>query len=95
MRDLVAERIHSERSLARAHLESCNLLPDAYQPLCPTAVLTEDFMLMVPRRAEADGPVSCNSVAFAGSIFVRSREEQEHVRQRGPLRILTAVGFEW
>lgn len=52
-------------------------------------------MMVVPRRAEADGPVSCNAVAFAGSIFVKSSEEQDYVRQQGPLCILAAVGFEW
>lgn len=40
-------------------------------------------------------PCSCNSVAFAGSIFVRSREEQQFVRERGPLHVLTATGFPW
>ena len=38
---------------------------------------------------------SCNSVAFAGSIFVRSLEEQQFVRERGPLHVLTATGFPW
>ena len=51
--------------------------------------------MLAPRRAEAEGPVACNSVAFAGSIFVRSREEQDFVRQRGPLHVLTATGFPW
>ncbi|PSC73596.1 ATP adenylyltransferase [Micractinium conductrix] len=58
-------------------------------------VCTRDFMLLVPRRAEADGPVGCNSVAFAGSIFVRSKEEIAYVAGKGPLPILAAVGFEW
>ena len=40
-------------------------------------------------------PCSCNSVAFAGSIFVRSREEQQAVIQQGPLHILAATGYEW
>lgn len=154
-------------------------------PHPPAAVCTRDFMLLVPRRAEADGPVgwagvqgfeeglrrlgmdgivavaqsapaglpadstplstcpvgcaqlrrqlpprqarqrrtcllqppanglppnprplslharpallrrSCNSVAFAGSIFVRSKEEIAYVAGKGPLPILAAVGFEW
>lgn len=98
----------------------------------PPPVLTTEFMLLVPRRAEGDGPVrcllcgadsaivqlhaactlhggngvplsprlpstlcSCNAVAFAGSIFVKSLEEQRYVEQRKPLHILSAVGFEW
>lgn len=58
-------------------------------------VCTRDFMMVVPRRQEADGPVSCNSVAFAGSIFVRSLEEVQYVHERGPLSILAATGYEW
>ncbi|KAL4423467.1 hypothetical protein ABPG77_005419 [Micractinium sp. CCAP 211/92] len=58
-------------------------------------VCTRDFMMLVPRRRESDGPVSCNSVAFAGSIFVRSVEEVQYVAQRGPLSILTSTGYEW
>lgn len=40
-------------------------------------------------------PCSCNSVAFGGSMFVRSTEEVQYVAQRGPLRILAATGYEW
>lgn len=52
-------------------------------------------MLVVPRRAEAVGPVAANSVAFAGSLFVRSRDEIEFVKQQGPLAVLAAVGYPW
>ena len=52
-------------------------------------------MLVVPRRAEAEGAFSCNSVAFAGSLFVRSAEEQAFVRERGPLHVLAATGYPW
>ena len=115
-----------------------SLLPCPVLLCAPTAVCTADFMMLVPRRHEAAGPVrcggsscraalllfwcvfaaldavskphvvllgaypppptlsrSCNSVAFAGSIFVRSREEQQAVVQQGPLHILTATGYEW
>eukprot|EP00887_Chlorella_sp_A99_P007671 scaffold20.g7671.t1 len=58
------------------------------------ALLTRDFLMMVPRSAESAGPVSCNSVAFAGSFFVRSEEELAYVR-RDPLAVLAAVGFPW
>ena len=64
-------------------------------PLSYNMVLTRTFMMLVPRRAEADGPISCNSVAFAGSFFVRSTEELGYVRGTGPMRILSSVGFPW
>lgn len=50
---------------------------------------------MLSDHAPLVPPCSCNSVAFAGSIFVRSREEQQFVRERGPLHVLTATGFPW
>ena len=64
-------------------------------PPPPLAVCTPDFMLVVPRSHEACGPCSCNAVAYAGSLFVRSAEELEYARVRGPLHILTATGYPW
>ena len=58
------------------------------------ALLTRRFLMLVPRSSEAAGPVNCNSVAFAGSFFVRSEEELAYVR-RDPLGILAAVGVPW
>lgn len=58
-------------------------------------LMTKDFMLVVPRRCEYDGPVGCNSVAFAGSFFVRSKEELDYVSTRGPINVLKTVGWEW
>jgi ATP adenylyltransferase len=56
-------------------------------------VMTHHFMMVVPRRHEGAGPVSCNAMAFAGSFFVRSTEELEYVRRAGPLHILESVGY--
>lgn len=67
----------------------------AGDPFSYNMLFTRRFLMLVPRAAEADGPVSCNSVAFAGSFFVRSREEVEYVRERGPMRVLAAVGLPW
>jgi len=58
-------------------------------------LMTKDFMLLVPRRCEYDGPVGCNSVAFAGSFFVRSKEELDYVSTKGPMNVLKTVGWEW
>jgi ATP adenylyltransferase len=62
-------------------------------PASYNLVLTRRFFLAAPRRAEADGPVSVNAVGFAGSFFVRSAAELEHVRAAGPMAILARVGF--
>ena len=58
-------------------------------------LMTKSFMLIVPRRSEYDGPIGCNSVAFAGSFFVRSKDELDYVSTRGPMNILKTVGWEW
>lgn len=58
-------------------------------------LMTKQFMLIVPRKCEYDGPVGCNSVAFAGSFFVRSKEELDYVCTRGPINVLKTVGWEW
>jgi ATP adenylyltransferase len=62
-------------------------------PASYNLVLTRRFFLAAPRRAEADGPVSVNAMGFAGSFFVRSAAELEHVRAAGPMAILARVGF--
>lgn len=56
-------------------------------------IFTSRFMMVVPRRSESFGPVSCNAMAFAGSFFVRSKQELEFIRHEGPLRVLEEVGF--
>ena len=58
-------------------------------------VLTDAFMMLVPRRTEFCGPVAVNSMGFAGSMLVRSQEELEYIRAEGPMRILAAVSVPW
>jgi len=50
-----------------------------------------DWMLVVPRVAECWQEISINALAFAGSLFVRDREQLELIRSAGPLSILQAV----
>ena len=52
---------------------------------------TRDWMLMVPRSQGMLGPVSVNSLGFAGSLVVQDEKEFEIVRQTGPWRMLAAV----
>jgi ATP adenylyltransferase len=58
-------------------------------------VLTDRYMMLVPRTKEAVGPVAVNSMGFAGSMLVRSKEEQEFIRTQTPMRILAAVAKPW
>lgn len=74
---------------------------DSEQPLiAPGApsfnvLLTRRHMALVPRSREAWGPVAVNSMGYAGSLLVRSREELDYIEAEGPLRILTEVGQPW
>lgn len=56
-------------------------------------VMTQHFMLVVPRKEESTGPVSCNAMAFAGSFFVRGTDELAFIREQGPLKVLADVGY--
>ncbi|KXZ56040.1 hypothetical protein GPECTOR_2g1592 [Gonium pectorale] len=58
-------------------------------------LLTRQWLMLVPRRAERFGPLAPNSLAFAGTMLVRSEEELEFVRQAGPSGILAQVGEPW
>ena len=48
------------------------------------------------RRMLRDSP-ACDHLlqGFAGTLFVRSEEEVEHLRQRSILQLLTDVGLPW
>ena len=50
-----------------------------------------DWLLAVPRVAECFGSVSVNALGFAGSLFVKDREQLEAVRAAGPMAVLRAV----
>lgn len=55
-------------------------------------LVTRECLLLVPRTQEKWQDVSVNSLAYAGSLFVRDREQIERLRQAGPLAVLAAVG---
>lgn len=54
-------------------------------------LLTRRWMMVVPRSREHCGSVSINAMGFAGSLFVRDRQELEQVRDTGPMEVLRAV----
>ncbi|MBO3704939.1 MAG: phosphorylase [Candidatus Accumulibacter sp.] len=54
-------------------------------------LVAADWMLVVPRCAECWHGISINALAFAGSLFVRDREQLELIRRTGPLSVLQAV----
>ena len=54
-------------------------------------LLRRRWMLVVARSRECFETISINALGFAGSLFVRTRAEQERVRAVGPMRVLRAV----
>ncbi len=59
------------------------------QPYC--LLVTRSWMLVVPRSSEHFEDISLNSLAFAGSLFVRNEQQLERLAAYGPLRALADV----
>lgn len=83
-------------ALYRQMLASVSITPlrvrDQVQHSTPYNLLvTERWMLLVPRSVEHFGPISVNSLGFAGSLFVRNEQELELVKAHGPMTILQSV----
>lgn len=49
------------------------------------------WMLAVPRSRPSVESIPVNGLGFAGSLFVRSRDELDRVRALGPMQVLRAV----
>lgn len=68
------------------NLENTPLKPAAYNLLA-----TRHWLLVVPRLAERSQGISINALGFAGSLFVKDREQLETLKAVGPMAILKAV----
>ncbi|MBS0554336.1 MAG: phosphorylase [Proteobacteria bacterium] len=69
-------------------------MPPQREPMAPYNLLvTRDWLLLVPRRCEKWRHVSVNSLAYAGSLFARTPQQIEELREAGPLAVLSAVGL--
>ena len=67
---------------------AADVLPPSYNLL-----LTSRWMLVVPRSASDNGPVSVNSLGYAGTFLVKSPEALAHLRAVGPWKLLASVGI--
>ena len=54
-------------------------------------LLTERWLMLVPRRRERAGTISINALGFAGALLARSREQAETLRREGLMRALVSV----
>jgi ATP adenylyltransferase len=55
-------------------------------------LVTRRWMLFVPRSRECFESLTVNALGFAGSLFVRTRQELERIRAVGPMHVLEKVG---
>ena len=78
-----------------ALLDGAGLSGDGHAAASYNWLMTRDWMLVVPRGSEFCGPVTVNSLGYAGTFFVRSEEEIEFVTTMGPLRVLAGMGVPW
>ncbi len=54
-------------------------------------LLTRHWMLLVPRSKEHFDSISVNALGYAGSLFVRDRDQFRTVTRAGPMAVLEAV----
>lgn len=54
-------------------------------------VVTHEWMLVVPRSHDRFEGISINTLAFAGSFFVRDAAQLEALTRAGPMRVLAGV----
>jgi ATP adenylyltransferase len=84
--------------LSGAMFRSVGMSPPAREGLtrqsAPYCLLvTREWMLLVPRTREHFEDISLNSLAFAGSLFVRNGRQLERLKAYGPLNALKSVAL--
>lgn len=67
---------------------------DPQQPAPYNLLATNRWMLIVPRRHECFQSISLNALAFAGSFFVRNRQQLRLIEENGPITALCDVTLE-
>jgi sulfate adenylyltransferase (ADP) / ATP adenylyltransferase len=81
----------------RTLLDTVNLRIDPalgnYQSGAYNLLATREWMLIVPRSQEAFATIPVNSLGFAGTLLVRNAEQMQILKEKGPLNILSQVGF--
>ncbi len=77
--------------LAAVGIEGVEVDGAVHQSAPYNLLVADDWMLVVPRVEELFRGVSVNALAFAGSLFVKDREQLDAIQAAGPLHVLRAV----
>jgi ATP adenylyltransferase len=56
-------------------------------------LVTHEWMLVVPRSRDRFEDISINSLAFAGSFFVRDARHAHAIAAAGPMQVLKGVAM--
>jgi len=56
-------------------------------------LMTNKWMMVVPRKAEKYGNIPVNSIGFCGAILVKNEEDLRTLKDVGPLRVLEHLAF--
>ncbi|KAF2274775.1 uncharacterized protein EI97DRAFT_380411 [Westerdykella ornata] len=70
-------------------------LSGSQQPCPHNVVLWRDSLVVIPRRSDALGGVSTNTVGMMGSVWVHQREMADEWIRLGPRKVLEAFGVPW
>jgi ATP adenylyltransferase len=62
-----------------------------FQSAAYNMLVRRSWMLVVPRLRACFESIPVNALGFAGSLFVRSRQDLDRVRTVGPMQVLRAV----
>jgi ATP adenylyltransferase len=74
------------------NLVGLTLEPDTIiQPGAYNLLATRQWMLIIPRSQEAFQSIAVNSLGFAGSLFVRDRQQLQLLKELSPMTVLTKV----
>lgn len=58
-------------------------------------LMTEEWMLLVPRSKNCYNEISINALGFGGALFVYNSEKLEVIKKSGPFSFLKNVGIEF
>lgn len=63
-------------------------------PVCPhNVVLTQDWIILIPRRSKVFHGITANSAGMMGSVWLEKESEYDAWKARGPANVLAALGI--
>jgi ATP adenylyltransferase len=88
----------AEAALAQYHalLQAVGLgtpMPENRPSGAYNLLMTQRWMLLVPRSQENFESISVNSLGFAGALLVRNEQQLERIKNYGPLNVLKSVAW--